>query len=613
MTATADPQNPPEALLDRVALFEQVKESTARNRNFFFIWIAFALYVIVTTVATTDLQLLLPKSMVTLPTIGVQLPLLGYFFVTPWLVLALHFNLLQNLDTHAHKLQQWVRCYPNEQPPRVLLQAFLFDFAMLEERKATFNTLTRWFARLLCYSLGPITIGILLWRFTSYQDGFFTFMHVAAFLTSTALVIRAHHQLPQFHSEVRLKGLPIWPGRRIVLPRFLSTPHRALGITGLLLVISVLLESVEWYQNQDVKQPDKQSYIPEPFTGRLAIPPNTSLVSLDGNQKLRMELDGEQSFKVWWEKHGVGTDLRGRSLQGAILVGADMRKARLDKAQLQAADLSNVDLQGADLSDAQLQGANLYNAQLQGANLSGAQLQGVDLSNAQMQGASLSSANLQGANMSYAQMQGADLSGAQLQGANLSAYLQGTNLYNAQMQGANLLSANLQGADLSNADLQGAIVTRSFVNTMPTYKGVPLVGNWVASTDAGDWDKWLKQMPDKIQIDIQKARDKAKQPPLPGLQEQLDTTRTREGDYPQVATDMASNLCASSAQAVRGTLDAWTQKAVDDQLPNLHQRGAILADALLKEKSCLSYRETVCQFVKKKSLPIKDQQACNKN
>jgi uncharacterized protein YjbI with pentapeptide repeats len=149
-----------------------------------------------------------------------------------------------------------------------------------------------------------------------------------------------------------------------------------------------------------------------------------------------------------------GVDLTRAELQGADLSAAQLQGADLNRAQLQGADLSHAQLQGADLSGAQLQGAELSAAQLQAAELSAAQLQGADLSYAQLQGASLYEAQLQGANLSYAQLQGAHLSAAQLQAADLSY---------VQLQAADLSYVQLQGADLSHAQLQGALLRYSLV------------------------------------------------------------------------------------------------------------------------------------------------------
>ena len=163
--------------------------------------------------------------------------------------------------------------------------------------------------------------------------------------------------------------------------------------------------------------------------------------------------------------------LRGRRLEGAVLIGANLSKADLTAVRLQGARLGGVNLRGANLGCAsrrgddkqrpedcaQLQGASLNRAQLQGASLGSAQLQGASLGSAQLQGATLYGAQLRGASLIFAKLQGASLDDAQLQGASLDfAQLQGASLDDAELQGASLNDAQLQGASLDRAQLQGA-------------------------------------------------------------------------------------------------------------------------------------------------------------
>jgi uncharacterized protein YjbI with pentapeptide repeats len=176
------------------------------------------------------------------------------------------------------------------------------------------------------------------------------------------------------------------------------------------------------------------------------------------------------------DAHLKGTDLTGANLSGADFTGADLREvkfgcekgrdtqtcaqlqgARFDYAQLQNASLDGVQLQGASLNGAQLQGASLDGAQLDWAELVGAQLQGASLRDAKLRCTSLYSAELQGASLRGAQLEGASLRGAQLQGASLDdAELQGANLRGAQLQAASLVSAQLQGVSLQASQLEGA-------------------------------------------------------------------------------------------------------------------------------------------------------------
>lgn len=152
----------------------------------------------------------------------------------------------------------------------------------------------------------------------------------------------------------------------------------------------------------------------------------------------------------------------GAQLQDASLKGALLQNANLYKAQLQRALLDHADLQFAMLGDAQLQDADFTWAVLQDAFLLNAQLHGASLKFADLQGAFLENANLQGASLDSAHLEGASLAKAQLQGATLErAQMQGASLAGAQLQGASLDFANLQGASLSGAVMQGV----SFKNT----------------------------------------------------------------------------------------------------------------------------------------------------
>src|SRR5262249_15622971 len=87
--------------------------------------------------------------------------------------------------------------------------------------------------------------------------------------------------------------------------------------------------------------------------------------------------------------------LRARHLEGAVLIGATLRKANFTAAQLRGARLEGADLRdaGFDCANhdvyppqqcAQLQGALFWSAQLQGASLQlrGAQLEGASFANA---------------------------------------------------------------------------------------------------------------------------------------------------------------------------------------------------------------------------------------
>jgi uncharacterized protein YjbI with pentapeptide repeats len=175
----------------------------------------------------------------------------------------------------------------------------------------------------------------------------------------------------------------------------------------------------------------------------------------------RLKFDSENKLSISSER----VSLRGRRLEGAVLVGAHLRKADFTGAQLAGAQLTDADLREAKftceshepLTCTQLQGADLSGAQLQAASLDGACLQGAFLQMTELQGTDLDGAHLEGADLTYAHLQGADLNNAHLEGALLrGAQLQAASLYSAHLQGASLHGAKLKGAVLSYAELEAA-------------------------------------------------------------------------------------------------------------------------------------------------------------
>jgi len=218
-----------------------------------------------------------------------------------------------------------------------------------------------------------------------------------------------------------------------------------------------------------------------PITRRRDSPFSNTLVLPGFNLYEALNVDDPK--KLAWKEHLF--DLRGRHLEKAILDGADLPKVDLTGALLQGASLDRAQLQGAALKEANLQKVSLDRAELQDAKLDQAQLQEASLVHAKLQRASLALAQLQGATLEDAQLQGASLASAQLQGASLAlAELQGASLEYAKLQGASLENAQLQGASLEGTQLQGASL---FVAGL---QGVSLVGGKINAANFLDAFLW---------------------------------------------------------------------------------------------------------------------------
>jgi len=441
--------------LSQETLFAQVQESTARNRQFFFIWVSFVLYVIITTAATTDVQLLIPNSTIKLPIVGIDLPLIGFYLVSPFLALILHFNLLQNLDTHVHKVIQWAETYPNNNPPRSLLPTFILNVALLD-KQGVFAQTARTATMLVCFMAGPLTNAILFWRFSDYQSWSLSLIQFVSFLLSAALTITAVWSLNKKTSLIQKN--PIY-------------------LTAFLIFILSMIVSFQFYW---VIALTTQEEVPFGFSSRLHptltptlfIPEHLApLVPLQEDIKIRMQLDGEKEIQQWWRKYGRGVNLSNRSLKYANLTGIDLRKATLTSANLQYAMLDNANLQHAILIKTNLKYASLSHANLQSAKLQGATLKYSRLRFTNLKGAKLVDADFQYTDMYQAKLQDAIFTRANFQNADLwfadfsdsvlaNVDFQGWRLKNADFHNAELRNVNFKDANLTEANFQNAKLTR---------------------------------------------------------------------------------------------------------------------------------------------------------
>ena len=168
-------------------LDKAVEGSSEKNRNFFIAYLGLLIYVQSIVFSTTDLQLLVfTTEGLKLPLIDLPVPLVWFYGVVPIFIIALHFNFLQNLESHHYKLMRWQDAHGGEVPRR-WLHPFLFDYAILE-RSGQFYRWVQAANSLLCYNFAPITLGLLLIRYSDRQDPSVTVWHFLAFVFDVYLV-----------------------------------------------------------------------------------------------------------------------------------------------------------------------------------------------------------------------------------------------------------------------------------------------------------------------------------------------------------------------------------------------------------------------------------------
>jgi hypothetical protein len=442
----------PQGLRERVEQLRSAADGAARlSQTVYLSFLGLGTYIAVIIGSTTDVQLL-KVSPVTLPLLNVQLPIVGFYVVVPWLLLLFYFNLLLHLTFLAQRLHRFnavLAAFPEEatrEEQRLRLFPFPFSAMLIGHS-------TRWRLRIL--------LGLIVWttvlllplmlllgtqvRFLPYHDTAITWNHRVAVLVDLALLwlFWPLMLMPGQGGAPSAQTITRWRAEQQAARRLARTRRLRWG-TGLLCVtlvtvvfslgIAVLPE--EGLEGQIVSI---ASWLPGDLVHTDFLRAPTRVFTLTfwlferpgapfhRNLQLREQVlvAGDPAAEVVAALRSGDKTKRAPGLDkitGLILTNRDLRGADLARTIFPKADLRGANLQGgavlafaqlreAHLGSAQLQGANLENAQLQGGNLASAQLQGADLWLAQLQGADLRGANIGSADFSNANLTWSDLRG----------------------------------------------------------------------------------------------------------------------------------------------------------------------------------------------------------
>ena len=480
------PPNPAKLQILREAL----DTSTKVNRTLGFTFVALMFYISLIIISTTDLQLFLPESKVRLPILEVELSLLGFYAIVPFLIVIFHFYLLINLKHHQDKYQLW-KAEVGEEGGITRLDPILIHFIDAYKPKELMYRLLFLVISISVFFFPLVNIVLMQGRFGAYHSfGISHFQFGAAFIDIAFILIF-------FDKIVRQsKGSP--RSRIIIVPMVLVS------------VFSFAFYFIALYLNFALQNPSTWNFLHYGLTPKINLANTGDQVGEVSDSYVLYYLHDSMPEQVARAKayanFGKPLNLENRDFRFAILPSvnlarANMRGCRLDEAYMWLANLEGVQLQEAflnhaDLTGANLSGANLVGADLSGANLFRANLAGADLSEANLAGADLSEANLAGADLSEANLAGAKLTSAYLSMSNLSmanlekakfegvwggpidfsganlyrAKLISANLYGAKLTSANLSMADLSMADLSSANLDGANLRKATLIATNLYK-----------------------------------------------------------------------------------------------------------------------------------------------
>ena len=463
-------------------LLSAVNDAANAVSTRFVTFVSVGAYVAVTVASTTHEMLLRASNLVTLPLLNAQIPIIGpfgFYTIAPWLIVLLHSDLLLQLSILGSELARFDQEVNRvAEPHRTLLRQRVanFYYVLYLTGGAPSRILHLLSAFITWMTAVMIPLGLLLFlqiRFLPFHSPFDTWLHRAAVVTDTALILFI--LLPRLWPRLRASAKS--SGWKAVFRQAVSVPVFIVLACTSTLFASLFMATIpdgpqrafSWFaQNMELRE--------RVLTANVLSPQDiNTLRDASDPEQLREVLAKVMPFQAL-----QGRDFRYADLYNAVLPRLDLRAVRVgdgqagkplpadcetrrsceDPPDCEERGLERTQLIGANFEWASMQGAMFDEAILDDANLGWAKLQDGSLNRAHLNRASLISAKLQKARLESAKLCGANLSEAEMDGAAMArAYLQGASLRGARLASANLAGADLRGADLSEADLTGANLT----------------------------------------------------------------------------------------------------------------------------------------------------------
>lgn len=428
-----------------IAKFEglaHVEETSKNARKIFLAMLLGCVYSWLAIATTTDARLLTNSASSPLPIIQTEVPIAGFYWAAPLILLSVFFYLHLYLQRLWEGLAKLPAVFPDGEAlherayPWLLNGLVRTHFRRLRETRSLISRFENSVSIVLAWWVVPATLLLFWGRYLPRHHWAGTILHLALLVMSVVAAIMLHR-----HAVRTLRGAPTafhWkkPWRD-------ARTYQGIAALG----IGFILWGLSYGAIDGVRSPD--------YTTRhqLIDPPPLKDTDLRWFVPRAFALLGYDTFASLRKKDlPKGADLKGRDLWYADAVGASLVEADVRGSNLQRADFHYANLEGADLSRAIIQKADFGRANLRGA----------DFFLANLEEARFFRASLQGVNFEHARIGKADLRFANLSNANLE---QAWGLTQKQLDEAcgdekTTLPEGLQielcpGLDLSGRDLRG--------------------------------------------------------------------------------------------------------------------------------------------------------------
>ena len=445
---------------------EQVEKISQRAQKLFLSILLGCVYCWLTIAITTDVGLITNSGSSPLPIIQTKIPIAGFYWAAPLILLSLYFWFHLYLQRLWERLSQLPAVFPDGEAldekvyPWLISGMVRSHVRLLKEHRPALSRIQTGISVLLAWWIIPFTFLLFWLRYIPRHDWVGTSLHVIVLVFSITAAILLHRLAAKTLRGERASSLS-WKEKVKSLPAYqhASLTVGILGLSGIIFfhLSTWAIEGVRpslfdfaryssinsW---EDLSKPPPESTSLKWHEGRILLP---RLFDYFGYRTYANLVEADISTKppTWTGQADKlkdeiplvkGAKLNGANFQNANMEQAFLINADLRRAHLQGADLELAHLEKADLFEADLQKANLLHAHLEQAYLLGADLQKANLFGAHLEKANLAGAHLENADLREAHLEKADLAGAHLEKADLrGVYLGGVkNLTQAQLNQA---------------------------------------------------------------------------------------------------------------------------------------------------------------------------------
>ncbi|WP_306141490.1 pentapeptide repeat-containing protein [Roseibium sp. MMSF_3412] len=470
---------------DLNALLDAVNDSARNARTALTSLLLVTVYIGAMLVATTHDDLFTGGG-ISVPQVGLKLPILVSFILAPLIFLYIHVSLFIQLRILKKRFQLY--CETASNAGSSFSHELVYPFTYIH-RDYVGKELSITIKLVTLISLGFLPIFLLsftLMIFMPFQNNFVTILHKLILFADTILVINFYFQdtLSSLFSRLRSSTASFKSSDAITIAAVLVF---ASPLTFLLVFAHVPGD----FKSEVIVELDRISALPEkepfpvnPLRKSIHLEDNPiALFPLSGNPLDWMCENWEVDITCRYLKPQSATLLRETVSPGTVIslrdnsdakqivaansVGWDLRGRSLRFAALNDKTLSSTDFREADLYGANFEGSNLGSARFDRSRISHVRFHGTFLGRANLTDATATfsefgnatlvettfvNADMRAAELKYADSRNADYTGALLSGA----HTEQTDFTGAKFIWANAIGARFDGADLTQTNMAGA-------------------------------------------------------------------------------------------------------------------------------------------------------------